>query len=109
MIPMPWAWSDRTTRNRLARSFSPSRADGSSMIRMRVFRLRALAISTSCCSAMDSDEIGASTESSTPSVSRISRVRALTVDQSTLPPFVGRWPRKTFSATVRSWARLNSW
>ena len=23
MIPMPWAWSDRTTRNRLSRSFSP--------------------------------------------------------------------------------------
>ena len=49
MIPMPAAWSRRTTWNRLSMSRSLSTADGSSMTRIRVFRFNAFAISTICC------------------------------------------------------------
>jgi len=109
MIPIPEACSRRTTANRFSMSFSLRTAEGSSMIRMRVFRFSAFAISTICCWATDSVPVRVSTDRPTSRLSSSSRARPRTVAQSTRPAFVGRWPRKMFSAIVRSGARLNSW
>ena len=54
MIPTPWAFSSPITRNSRSTSLSLSEAVGSSMIRMRASAPRARAISTSCCSGIDS-------------------------------------------------------
>ena len=54
MMPTPWAFRSRITRKRLSTSWSLSDAVGSSMIRIRASAPRARAISTSCCSGIDS-------------------------------------------------------
>ena len=54
MIPTPWAFSSPITRKRRSTSLSLSEAVGSSMIRIRASAPSARAISTSCCSGIDS-------------------------------------------------------
>ena len=77
---------------------------------MRALSERALMISTTCCWATDSQRTGvrglkllSPTSSSSLAVSRsIAR-------RSTIPRLTGSRPTKTFSATLRSGSRLNSW
>ena len=55
MMPTPCDFRSPMTRKSRSTSLSLSEAVGSSMIRMRASAPRARAISTSCCSGIDSD------------------------------------------------------
>ncbi len=110
MIPTPCAFSSRITRKRRSTSWSLSEAVGSSMIRMRASAPSARAISTSCCSGIDSRRTSVSGSIAAPIRSSSRRARARRWRQRTrrqAPP--GSSPMAMFSATVRSGKSAGCW
>ena len=83
---------------------------GSSSTRSLASSDIALTISTICCCAVDSWRTSVlGPKWVTPTSSRSSRVRRSMARMSTRPRLVGSRLTNTFSATVRSGRRLNSW
>ena len=86
MIPTPCAFSSRITRNRFSTSVSLSEAVGSSMIRIRASAPSARAISTSCCSGIDSRRTSASGSIAAPIRSSSRRARVAPLAPADPPP-----------------------
>ena len=110
MIPTPCAFSSPMTRNSRSTSWSLSEAVGSSMIRIRASAPSARAISTSCCSGIDSPRTSASGSIAAPIRSSSRRARSRRSPQRTRrqgPP--GSSPIAMFSATVRSGKSAGCW
>src|SRR4051794_8524774 len=102
-MPAPRSCSVRTTPNRRATSGPLRAAVGSSMISTRASKLRALAISTTCWSAIDRPRTGRSASRRTPRRCRSSaacRCMALRSMRRSAPS--GWRPIAMFSATLRS-------
>ena len=75
MMPTPCDFSSPMTRKSRSTSLSLSEAVGSSMIKMRASAPRARAISTSCCSGIDSERTSVSGSIVAPIFSSKSRAR----------------------------------
>lgn len=83
---------------------------GSSITTMRASSDSALTISTTCCWATDSRLTGSrGPKESSPRPARSEAVAVSIAARSTSPRRSGSLPRKTFSATLRSGSRVNSW
>ena len=106
----PSARSVSTTVNRRSASTGDSAAVGSSMIRTRASRVSALAISTSCCSAIDRPRAMRSGSIATPRRLKISSTWRSIARASMRRPLRSGWrPMNTFSATDRSGNSVGSW
>ena len=110
MTAAPCSLSVRVTRKRRSTSVPESAAVGSSMISTRALNDSALAISTSCWSAIERPRTGRSGSIATPSCLNSSAVRSLSALRSMRWAAASGWrPMKTFSATVRSGKSVGSW
>ena len=106
----PSARSVSTTSNRRLASTGESAAVGSSMISTRALRVSALAISTSCCSAIERPRAMRSGSMGTPSRLKISSTSRSMARASMRRPLRSGWrPMNTFSATERSGNSVGSW
>src|SRR3954468_9503119 len=106
----PCSCSARTTVNSRSTSGPESAAVGSSMISTRASRLRALAISTICWSAIERPRTGRSGSRRTPRrSSRPLTWPCMAPRSMRLRPFSGWKPMTTFSATLRSGNSVGSW
>ncbi len=106
----PCSRSALTTENSRAVSCAVSAAVGSSMISTFASREMALAISTTCWSAMDRPRAGRRGSRVTPSRANSSAARACIVLRSIRPSAArGCRPMKMFSATDRSGKSVGSW
>jgi hypothetical protein len=107
--PTPFPKSSRTIRSRRSVSLSVSALVGSSITRIRAFRERARAISTSCRSARVKRSTLASGSMSRPTRASASRALVRSAPRwSTARGFAGP-PRARLSATLRVGTRESSW
>ncbi len=106
----PCPLSASTTVNSRATSLPDSAAVGSSMMRTRASRDSALAISTSCWSAMDRPRAGLPGSSATPRRLNSPAASRRIARRSMRPNLARGWrPMKMFSSTERSGKSVGSW
>ena len=110
MIAAPSSRSDRTTAKSRSPSTAESAAVGSSMISTRASDESALAISTSCWSAIDRPRAGRPGSSGTPRRRNSRSALAVISLRSICRSRVSGWlPMAMFSATDRSGKSVGSW
>ncbi len=109
-IAVPSARSCRMMPSSSSVSWGVSTAVGSSRMRMRASRTRALMISTRCCTPTGRSSTTASGSTSKPYCAEISRIRRRVASRSSTPRArVCSSPRATFSATVKTGTSMKCW